>query len=95
MSLSTPGVVLCVAGWRWDAPPGAPGLLKAAGPSPGPLGSSLLAQHIHQTAKCRKRFQPCREGWAGKISPPASSLFLRGLCFLRNFNLSHVLCVTM
>lgn len=84
-----PGIVLCVDGWPWDArlgaaaSPGAPGSPKAVGPSPGPPGSSLVAQQIHQTAKCKQRFQPCREGWAGTRSAlPHPPCFSEAFVFL-------------
>lgn len=69
---------------------------NTAGPSPCPHGSSRCTK-IHQTAKMQKAF-PALQGGVGREggrSPPAPSLFLRGLSFLRNVNLSHVVCVTM
>lgn len=69
--------------------------LNAAGPSPCPLGSSRLHKNSPNSGM-QKAFPALRGGVGreGEHSPPAPSLFLRGLCFLRNFNLSPVVCVT-
>lgn len=63
--------------------------LNAAGPSPCPLGSSRRTK-THQTAKCKKHFQPCKERRAGKentalLCPPCFSeafVFLEVSTFL-------------
>lgn len=69
--------------------------LHAAGPSSCPLGSSRCTK-LHQTAECKKAF-PALQGGVGREgehSPPAPSLFLRGLCFLSGF-LEFSTCLMM
>lgn len=82
MSLSTPGTVLCVAGWPWDAPPGAPGLLKAAGPPRALWAPLSLHNTFTKQRNARSVSSPAGRGGQGRSALPHPPCFSEAFVFL-------------